>query len=57
VPAIITLIVVVAVIPVGVAMIIVGLTLIVVTIGSRPYGNYNLGFGSRRNQSEKSGGN
>jgi len=62
VPAIITLVVVVSVIPVGVAMIIVGLPLIVITVGiitvgiGRPYGNYNLGFGFRRNQSEKSGG-
>jgi hypothetical protein len=62
VPAIITLVVVVSVIPVGVAVMIVGLPLIVITVGivtvgiGRPYGNYNLGFGFRRNQSEKSRG-
>ena len=52
-----TLVVVVSVIPVGVAMTIVGLPLIVITVGiitvriGRPYGNYNLSFGFRRNQS------
>ena len=56
VPAIITVLV-VSVIPVGVAVMIVGLPLIVITVGiRRPYGNYNLGFGFRRNQSEKSRG-
>jgi hypothetical protein len=66
--AIITLIVVVGVIPVGVLTIIIGLTLIVITVG-RPiirstrivatvgipwsYGNGNLGFRFCRNQSEK----
>ena len=61
VPAIITVLV-VSVIPVGVAVMIVGLPLIVITVGivtvgiGRPYGNHNLGFGFRRNQSEKSRG-
>jgi hypothetical protein len=61
VPAIITVLV-VSVIPVGVPVMIVGLPLIVITVGiitvgiGRPYGNYNLGFGFRRNQSEKSRG-
>jgi hypothetical protein len=66
--AIITLIVAVGVIPVGVMTIIIGLTLIVIAIG-RPvirstlivatigipwsYGNGNLGFRFRRNQSEE----
>ena len=66
--AIITLIVVVGVIPVGVFTIIIGLTLIVITVG-RPiirstrivatvgipwsYGNGNLGFRFRRNQSDE----
>jgi predicted RND superfamily exporter protein len=62
VPAIITLVVVVSVIAVGVAVMIVGLPLIVITVGiitvgiGWPYGNHNLRFGFRRNQSEKSRG-
>ena len=59
--AIVTLIVTVRVIPVGVMTIIVGLTLIVIALGiivvgiPWPYGNDNLSFRLRRNQSE--GGN
>jgi hypothetical protein len=58
--AIITLIVVVGVIPVGVMTIIIGLTLIVIAVGiiavgiPWPYGNGNLSFRLRRNQSYKS---
>jgi hypothetical protein len=53
--AIITLIVVVGLIPVGVMTIIIGLTLIVIAVGIPwPYGNGNLSFRLRRNQSYKS---
>jgi hypothetical protein len=58
--AIITLIVVVGLIPVGVMTIIIGLTLIVIAVGivavgiPWPYGNGNLSFRLRRNQSYKS---
>ena len=63
--AIITLIVVVGVIPVDVMTIIIGLTLIVIAVGiiavgiiavgiPWPYGNGNLSFRLRRNQSNKS---
>ena len=58
--AIITLIVAVGVIPVGVMTIIIGLTLIVIAVGiiavgiPWPYGNGNLRFRLRRNQSDKS---
>ena len=62
---IITLIVLVVVISVGVATIIIGLTLIVIAVGiiavgiiavgiPWPYGNGNLSFRFRRNQSDKS---
>ena len=58
--AIITLIVAVGVIPVGVMTIIIGLILIVIAVGimavgiAWPYGNGNLSFRLRRNQSDKS---
>jgi hypothetical protein len=58
--AIVTLIVTVGVIPVGVMTIIIGLTLIVIAVGiiavgiPWPYGNDNLSFRLRRNQSDKS---
>ena len=52
--AIITLIVAVSVIPVGVLTIIIGLTLIVAAVGIPwSYGNGNLGFRFRRNQSDE----
>ena len=45
----------VGVIPVGVMTMIIGLTLIVIAVGIRwPYGNGNLSFRLRRNQSDKS---
>ena len=53
--AIITLIVAVGVISVGVMTIIIGLTLIVIAVGIPwPYGNGNLSFRLRGNQSNKS---
>ena len=58
--AIITLIVAVGIIPVGVMTIIIGLILIVIAVGiiavgiAWPYGNDNLSFRLRRNQSDKS---
>ena len=53
--AIITLIVAVGVIPVGVMTIIIGSILIVIAAGiAWPYGNDNLSFRLRRNQSNKS---